>query len=372
MKKQTKILCGISALAFLATFGCGLGLAMPSVNTAKAEILLQNVERSSSMTVEAFNAEGAAMAATNSDPVTLIVPGEAENNKENYPRKSFEWSELKKFVVSFNASEIDQSIFNEETTYTYTVSWAPNRVSPSGQANLLWSDEAVTEQTIRSGKCSSAQDVPSSVQLFVDNTVQSGLNFNAKNILGEKYTEGWGLYMFNLKIGNTNFYSELFEITPKNVTTLSKPDISVQKTSSDQGLNNAYIFSVDQSYQYVPAYQIRWSVKGKAKDGRDFVLSQGDIGDQEDLNAIYSTESIDRNGPTFRFDPPYEGTWTVTCTIFQDDGTTVYITSDSDSVSTVKGLSTQSIIWIVVAAALAAAIVVAVVIVVSIRREKVY
>ncbi len=351
-------------------------LCSGSVMSVSAAVMDKNVSHSSNISFEVHNYEGELEnTPTNETAVNLKL--RTGNTKENYERKSFNWRDTQTIDFTMDTSKLSTE-GRESYPILFELTWAPTLIKEN-QANFDVA-YAETKTLIANTEYKNLEDIPTKFKLYFDETTPQGENvFGVPSLFKETYANVggcWGIYLFTFTLGGTDITesSSVIEILPTDVNTLPKAEINVEKqTGSTQGLRNYYTFSInDERYNFVDSAQIKWFVTGKSNDGRTFVLEEGD--GEEGANFIYAKGSILRNGRTFTFDPPYEGTWTVSYKIYQPDRATEIDTlgSEAEPVSTVKGLSTQSIIWIVVGAAAAAGIIVAIVIIVSIKREKVY
>lgn len=372
MKKAiSKSLIFVSmALIFALSMFFGLSANITSAVHADAPLLI-STEDTSLLIVNAQSHDDAILNATTSSNNTKFVTGASE--EEGRKSETYRWRDVRNFNIALNTNSPDLSE-STEYNYKYTVTWTPALIS-NNQATFD-TDHSVTV-TILEAKADTKSEIVSNLRFAVDNNLSSSsTTIVGQNKLGDVYTKngGWGLYIFSFEystIGQKQ--SQIIELLPDSVEGLSKPIISVKKISSDQTVEDAFLFSVDASYKYVKRDLIYWSISGTGKDGRSYVLTPQDIINPNTTNSVFPDESVERTGLTFLFDPAIEGTWEAQCGVFKDiDRTERYETAYSEKVSTVRGLSTQSIIWIVVGAAAAAGIVVAVVIFVSIRKEKVY
>lgn len=309
-------------------------------------------------------------ATTSSNQTTFITGGSEEDNRQS---ETYKWRDVRNFNISLNtnSTELTEST---EYNYKYTVTWTPALIT--NNRATFDTDHSITA-TIFEAETSTKSEIVSNLRFAIDNNLTSSeTTIVGQDKLGDTYTKngGWGLYIFSFEystIGQKQ--SQIIELLPDTIDGLSKPIISVKKISSDQTVEDAFLFSVDASYKYVKRDLIYWSISGTGKDGRSYVLTPQDIINPNTTNSVFPDESVERTGPTFLFDPSIEGTWKAECGIFRDiEHTERYQTAYSEKVSTVRGLSTQSLIWIVVGAAAAAGIAVAVIIFISIRREKVY
>lgn len=355
------------ALSLVFTFGA---FQTSALNAAEGEMNIAALD-TSLIAVEAYGHDNARLSTL--DIANDIKLNNGSSTVDNWKSETYAWKDIRNFKITLNTDALaDAEFYN----YKYTLSWTPELIKDK-QA-LFDTDHTITvdllalapDETVTKDK------IVKELYFTIDSNTIPGENvFIGSSTLGEKYTKrgGMGLYIFSYQDPVTGAkQSQIFQLKPDSVESLSKPIISVKAISSKGSVKDAFLFSIDASYKFVNREQIYWSVTGTGKDGRSYVLTPEEITNPNTTNAIFPHESVERRGQSFTFDPGIEGTWKAECRIFKEDLTTTHEVAISAKVSTVKGLSTQSIIWIVVGAAAAAGIAVAVVIVISIKKEKVY
>lgn len=355
------------ALSLVFTFGA---FQTSILNAAEGEMNIAALD-TSLIAVEAYGHDNARLSTL--DIANDIKLNNGSSTVDNWKSETYAWKDIRNFKITLNTDALaDAEFYN----YKYTLSWTPELIKDK-QA-LFDTDHTITvdllalapDETVTKDK------IVKELYFTIDsNTIPGEHVYIGSSTLGEKYTKrgGMGLYIFSYQDPVTGAkQSQIFQLKPDSVESLSKPIISVKAISSKGSVKDAFLFSIDASYKFVNREQIYWSVTGTGKDGRSYVLTPEEITNPNTTNAIFPHESVERRGQSFTFDPGIEGTWKAECRIFKEDLTTTHEVAISAKVSTVKGLSTQSIIWIVVGAAAAAGIAVAVVIVISIKKEKVY
>lgn len=322
---------------------------------------------SSNITVRAYNHEGGTQTPNANGSVTLV--DSSSTSTPGYAYQSYSWKDIRNFEITFNIDSLPDDA--EKYNYGYTVSWTPQLIT-NGKA------EFDTEHTITApiliNTATSKDDIVSKINFMIDdNTMESTVKFTGNDVLGDDYIlrGGWGLYIFSFEHDGVS-QSAIFELRPEDVNSLPTPEITYEKVSSNEGINDAFLFKLNEEYKYINREQIKWYVTGTAKDGRKFVLTPSDVTSENVENTIYGDDSIIRTSYSFKLDTKIEGTWQIKCEIFDQDCSTLITTVTGPKVSTVVGYPTQTIIWIVVSAAVVAAIIVTVVIVLSIKKEKVY
>lgn len=355
------------ALSLVFTFGA---FQTSVLNAAEGEMNIAALD-TSLIAVEAYGHDNARLSTL--DIANDIKLNNGSSTVDNWKSETYAWKDIRNFKITLNTDALaDAEFYN----YKYTLSWTPELIKDK-QA-LFDTDHTITvdllalapDETVTKDK------IVKELYFTIDSNTIPGENvFIGSSTLGEKYTKrgGMGLYIFSYQDPVTGAkQSQIFQLKPDSVESLSKPIVSVKAISSKGSVKDAFLFSIDASYKFVNREQIYWSVTGTGKDGRSYVLTPEEITNPNTTNAIFPHESVERRGQSFTFDPGIEGTWKAECRIFKEDLTTTHEVAISAKVSTVKGLSTQSIIWIVVGAAAAAGIAVAIVIVISIKKEKVY
>lgn len=353
------------ALSLVFTFGA---FQTSALNAAEGEMNIAALD-TSLIAVEAYGHDNARLSTL--DIANDIKLNNGSSTVDNWKSETYAWKDIRNFKITLNTDALaDAEFYN----YKYTLSWTPELIKDK-QA-LFDTDHTITVDLLAPDETVTKDKIVKELYFTIDSNTIPGENvFIGSSTLGEKYTKrgGMGLYIFSYQDPVTGAkQSQVFQLKPDSVESLSKPIISVKAISSKGSVKDAFLFSIDASYKFVNREQIYWSVTGTGKDGRSYVLTPEEITNPNTTNAIFPHESVERRGQSFTFDPGIEGTWKAECRIFKEDLTTTHEVAISAKVSTVKGLSTQSIIWIVVGAAAAAGIAVAVVIVISIKKEKVY
>lgn len=362
------------ALSLVFTFGA---FQTSVLNAAEGEMPIAALD-TSLIAVEAYGHDNARLSTL--DIANDIKLNNGSSTVDIWKSETYAWKDIRNFKITLNTDALaDAEFYN----YKYTLSWTPELIKEvpdpdTDQTRKVASfdtDHTVTVDLL-TGTVSTKDEIVKELYFTIDSNTIPGENvYIGSSTLGEKYTKrgGMGLYIFSYQDPVTGAkQSQIFQLKPDSVESLSKPIISVKAISSKGSVKDAFLFSIDASYKFVNREQIYWSVTGTGKDGRSYVLTPEEITNPNTTNAIFPHESVERRGQSFTFDPGIEGTWKAECRIFKEDLTTTHEVAISAKVSTVKGLSTQSIIWIVVGAAAAAGIAVAVVIVISIKKEKVY
>lgn len=395
MKKTISKSIILVGMAFMFAMSLFFGISTMSIHSASAD--LDTIEEldtdtilgaigklnTDTITVEACDSSGTELGVDANSPKDKINLSTSQSTLSGQELKVYEWENVHHFKITLNhdnltstTDENAQTNENAQYNYLFTVTWTPD--SFNSDKNTAYLDTDRTQQCeITRGEVSNKDDIPTTIYLTVDdNTIESTSNvFIGNDILGDAYKKhgGYGMYVFSFKITNADpKSSQVFELTPKSVEGLPVPIITADDTTPSKGsILKKYVFKLDGDYKYVDRNLLYWSITGTGKDGRSYVLTPDDISNSNTTNSIFKDKAVERNGPTFEFEPNIEGTWQATCTVSNPDKSTKYV-AYSGKVSTVKGLSSQSLLWIVAGAAAAAVIIVAVVIIVSIKREKVY
>ncbi len=363
------------ALSLVFTFGA---FQTSALNAAEGEMNIAALD-TSLIAVEAYGHDNARLSTL--DIANDIQLNNGSSTVDNWKSETYAWKDIRNFKITLNTDALaDAEFYN----YKYTLSWTPELIKEvldpdTDQTRKVASfdtNHTITVDLLAPDETVTKDKIVKELYFTIDSNTIPGENvFIGSSTLGEKYTKrgGMGLYIFSYQDPVTGAkQSQIFQLKPDSVESLSKPIISVKAISSKGSVKDAFLFSIDASYKFVNREQIYWSVTGTGKDGRSYVLTPEEIKNPNTTNAIFPHESVERTGQSFTFDPGIEGTWIAECLIRDEALNPTNIRVISPKVSTVKGLSTQSIIWIVVGAAAAAGIAVAVVIVISIKKEKVY
>lgn len=362
------------ALSLVFTFGA---FQTSVLNAAEGEMPIAALD-TSLITVKAYNHDNAILPTL--DIANDIQLKNGSSAVDNWKSETYAWKDIRNFKITLNTDALTDAEFYN---YKYTLSWTPELIKEVPDPDTDQTRKVASFDTnhtvtvdLLTGTVSTKDEIVKELYFTIDSNTIPGENvYIGSSTLGEKYTKrgGMGLYIFSYQDPVTGAkQSQIFQLKPDSVESLSKPIISVKAISSKGSVKDAFLFSIDASYKFVNREQIYWSVTGTGKDGRSYVLTPEEITNPNTTNAIFPHESVERTGQSFTFDPGIEGTWIAECLIRNEDLNPTNIRVKSPKVSTVKGLSTQSIIWIVVGAAAAAGIAVAVVIVISIKKEKVY
>lgn len=376
MKKSISksfVLLGMAALCATSLF---FGLSTITNSTTYADTTQEQVSQASDtspLNINVYTHDSALLTGPEDSGIVKLKSQTNEAEDQDVKYETYKWRAVHNFKISLNT---DSLVETDSYSYSYSVSWTPALIS-NGIAEFD-TDHTITAELFKPETAvSSKDDIVKEIYFSIDNnTINKANSYIANDKFGEKYKKhgGFGLYIFTFQEPATGAnQSQIFQLLPDSVEDLSKPIISAKPISSNERINDAFLFSVDASYKYVDRNLIYWSVTGTGRDGRSYVLTPKDITNPNTTNSVFPNESVERTGITFSFDPKIEGTWKATCQIFKgSEDTAPYATAVSEKVSTVEGISSQALIWIVAGSAAAAGLVVAVIIVVSIKKERVY
>lgn len=377
MKKSISKSLVLFGMVLMFALSLVFGLSANVLSSANADTVMNITTIDTSLlSVEVYGHDNSKL--TTTDYASNITLTNGSNQADNWSCETYKWRDVRNFKISLNLDKLTDAM---SYNYNYSVSWVPVQIVDNKA--VFDTDHSIVRPLFNSNtnenvSTSSKEEIINEVYFTIDNnTLQTtSTTIIGAEALGEKYTKngGWGLYIFTFTdpiIGAKQ--SQIFQITPDSIEGLAKPIISFKAVKSTERVNSAFDFSVDASYKYVKRDLIYWSITGTGKDGRSYVLTPQDIINPNTTNYVFPEEAVERTGLVFHFDPPIEGTWKAECGIYKDvDHTQRYETAFSEKVSTVKGLSTQSLIWIVAGAAAAVGLIVAITIIVSIKKEKVY
>lgn len=368
-------LVAMSVLLFASVFALPTSSAGAASTYAFSNELSVTVQNRDNQTLQHVSTETATLRYNNED-------------EADYPVQTFNWADVRNFVVSFNTSSLVEA---NSYSYSYSVSWTPAIIT-NGVADFrieAAQPRELINQTVTTNEQASARDqIVSNLTFAIDNLLAgSGQNnFTASTVFAKTQDAdagsssydlhgGWGLYIFSFNCNNS-YTSAVFQILPTDVSALTEqPSVTVSEESSQEGMQSAYRFFLNSECQFINRDYIVWSIEGTGRDGLTYVLTPQDITDSS-LEHALTTGAIYRNGPSYFFDTEVEGTWTAVCRIYDEDpdnaGAEPVYTIRSAQVSTSQGMAPNTIIWIVVGVAAAAAIIVGIVVGVSIKKERVY
>ena len=366
--KTLMISFGVVAAATVLATGF---LAMPTSLISSAETS-RAVAYSENLSVVAHKDATTTETGTRSS-VTLINGG---NTISNYQARSFDWENIKFFELSFNPSALPNDLASY--SYSYSVTWAPQTIEDN---KVDFNKEYASTKTIVSENNVAKEDVKTKINFLIDDNVMEGENNFTASKTAMKDNEaynitfgGWGTYLFSFECNGVSS-SAVYELKPTDPTTLEEPKLIVKENGiSNAGKGSKYVVSVDEKYKFVNRQLIKWSISGKDRDGKEYVLAPADkeIAGNQDKATIEPNDAVVRTGLSFNFDPKREGTWTISCDILDAPNGTSVKNAKTEQISTIEGFSSSSIIWIIVGCAAAVAIIVTVIVVVRVKKEKVY
>ena len=337
------------------------------------------------MTVTAYTKNGTT---TGTDKAGVTINGSGISQSINCT--SYNWKDVKYFKISMTnlIAGIDDVVGNYE--YSYEVTYFPAVVDGT---TIHYDTAAImtapiypigTESNVALAQ--TKESIKSELYFFIDDNEaiykDSVANkdipmANANTIFSETdYATqgGWGVYIFTFNcMDKSTSGSCAYELLPTNLSDLKDKPLTVtaEKVSSSNSINNAYLFSVNEDYQYINRELITWKIKGNGSNGKKYVLVEADkTGDNEE--PLYQEQAIKRTGPSFKLDTSIQGKWKAEAVIYDsmDSNKKVVARKESEEVSTIKPFSTQSIIWIVTGVTVVAVAIVATVIIVNIKKER--
>lgn len=339
------------------------------------------------MNVTAYTKDGTT---TGSEKTGVTITGSGISQSINCT--SYNWKDVKYFKISMTnlIAGIDDVVGSYE--YSYEVTYFPAVVDGTAihydTASIMTSPiyPIGTESDVALAQTKEAiQDeiyffIDDNEAIYKDSVANKDLPMaNANTIFSETdYASqgGWGVYIFTFNcMDKSTSGSYAYELLPTNLSDLKQSALSVsaEKVSSSSSINDAYLFSVNEEFQYINRELITWKIKGTGSDGKKYVLVEADkTADNEE--PLYQEQAIKRTGPSFKLDTSIQGKWTAEVII--DDGTLengIAVnrrTAVSEEVSTIKPFSTQAIIWIVTGVTVVAVAIVAAIIIVNIKKEK--
>lgn len=212
-------------------------------------------------------------------------------------------------------------------------------------------------KTLASGTISGNIPSFSNVYYYFDkdaNTSDSDLKFNGND---------FGIYKFDFNYtfledaepdreAHTFSIGELYiAIVPDNIDDISVERLGLTYTvASSNALMNIYniAFSNPDIFRYVNPKYIKWTVSGKDKGGKNYVLTKKERDDNHPL-YYYIWEALPtemQEGASFILDTnDIEGSWVVHCTIYNTDGTEK-LSLSTRTLTTVKH-KVKSYLWLI-------------------------
>jgi len=371
-KRNSKfILCGL--MFVLVCMLCLTMIPTSAINASAATDVFVNSLTNVTMNVSAINKDRETVDATTKN---VTISGGDINNKSTQAQ-SYKWSNVKYFKI--NMSGLNETNLGTKTPgtkyeYKYTVTYFPNVIDGE---DLAYNNAAVLTKDFYSYNSETTEGINDEVYFFIDNnqseykTTGMDITANAETVFADSdvYTMqgGWGVYVFTFtcddKETSGSFVYELLPTSLEELHTAGKnPTVSYEVVPSAYSINNAYLFYVNEDFQYVNREYITWSIKGTGSDGTKYTL----FGDN-DSEALYPEAGIRDKGATFKFDRNIQGKWEASVTI--SDGIHSFF-DRSEEVSTIKPFSTTSIVIIVSCVTVVAVAIVAVIIIIRSNKEK--
>ncbi len=370
-KKNSIFLIFSLALVLLCMLAVSLVPASTFSAGAATEVFANNLP-GVTMNVTAYNANRAVVDGTTKD--VTISGGEVNKTTQ---AKSYEWKDVKYFKVSMadlNEITLGTKLAGSEYSYKYTVTYFPSTIA---NGSLAYNNAAIMTKDFYSFTSATIDGIKDEVYFFIDDNEATykqttmEITSNANTEFGETYSVqgGWGVYVFTFTCDEKDTSgSFVYELTPTTLEQLKDEVLTIQAeiVPSAYSINNAYLFSVSDKFQYVNRANIVWTVTGAGSDGTKYVLFEAHKTPNNE-SALYPETGIKNTGATFKFDRNIQGKWKATATI--TEGTLVK-TATSEEVSTIKPFSTTAIVIIVTSVTVVAVAIVTIIIVVTIKKER--
>lgn len=364
MKKTSKLFCGLLGASLALSMGLTLATASPITSSAEGAVFSSEP---ASLSVKLFDKENRELVTSRK---TIIVDGNTYGlYQEDWKNVSYISVSLPSSMTTVSSNELELSL-----------KWIPEETSGS---TVDFEVDRLCSGSVLKKKFSNISELSENYKVYIDMLGEEN-DYKAGNIIKDKdnstktYLDngGWGIYQFELVVNTVKYYSDLVEVKPTSLSSISTDQsIQIEKTAvrSQYLIDNAYQISFkDESnpFNYVKRNLIQWHVEGEGSDGQKYVLLPSHRPDDK-TKSLLSDESVDYTGTSMKFDFNLTGTWKVYCVITDNSGTeeTRWVSNAVDF-STVKVISSTYIIWIIVAAVVVAAIILTVIIVVSKKKEK--
>ncbi len=371
-KRNSKfILCGL--MFILVCMLCLTMIPTSTFGASAATNVFENTLTNVTMNVSAINKDRETVEATTKN---VTISG-GDINSKSTQAQSYKWSDIKYFKI--NMSGLNETNLGTKTPgvnyeYKYTVTYFPNVIDGE---NLSYNNAAILTKDFYSYNSATTEGINDEIYFFIDNNeinyknTSMNITANAETIFADSdvysMQGGWGVYVFTFtcddKETSGSFVYELLPTSLEELHTAGKSvSINYEIVPSSYSINNAYLFYVNEDFQYVNREYITWSIKGTASDGTKYTL----FGDNNS-EALYPEAGIKDKGATFKFDRNIQGKWEASVSV--SDGIHTFVDT-SEEVSTIKPFPTTSIIIIVSCVTVVAVAIVAVIIIVTIKKEK--
>ena len=380
-KKNTKFIICSLVFALLCVFTLSILPTTSAPSFAADSEIFTNTLASVTMNVDAYGKDHSILSATTSD-VTISGEGISQT-KEN---KAYAWSDVKYFKVTMGGLENLPPKASGAYEYQYKVTYFPQKVE---NGTIQYDLEANKPVTVYSFNAEATSGIKNELYFFIDDnesvyktTSMSGANTavvgatkeNEEGVMESLFTDsyiekgGWGVYVFTFSCDGETSGEYVYELKSTSLSSLANEvlEVKYEIVNSSFSLNNAYLFSVNEPFQYINREYISWSIKGEGSDGTKYVSFDHEKTANEET-SLYTGTDVKSTGVSFKFDKNIQGNWTATATIKEGE---LERKATSEEVSTIKPFSTTSIVIIVTVVTVVAVAIVAVIIIVTIKKEK--
>ncbi len=385
-KKNNKFLFIALVFMIMSTFVMAF-LPMTAANSfaADTEIFENTLPSDVTISVNAYGSNHGQVTGTQKDDITIT----GEGITKDMDAVSYQWSKVKYFSIKMSGLEnLAEKQNGAEYAYEYKVTYFPQTIAANN--TLQYDLEANSAVVAYSSSAAEKDQIKDQLYFFVDNNIQTcqkaemtqGRNVvkgavtkNAETgkdetIFNDHYISqgGWGVYVFTFSCDGETSGSFVYELLPTELSALKDSQLQVlyEIVPSTSSNNNAYLFYVNEEFQYINREYITWSIKGKGSDGTKYVSFDYEK-TAENETSLYTGTDINNRGISFKFDKPIQGNWVAEATI---DDNVIKKHASSEEVSTIKPFSTTAIIIIVSAVTVVAVAVVSVIIVITIKKER--
>lgn len=292
----------------------------------------------------------------------------------------FQWKDIEKFVLNYDAEKSSippQQVNIEDELEVYKL-LIEIEYFPAYYKDITtsWNNLNTTRiklfETTEKGAINdeSYKNLKGSIEFNIDKGTTGEYNGLPVQV------NSWGIYRFRYTINNKNeTFSDFFIIEPTTEIFGDAPKVTYTTYSSQQGLHNAYTFSLknEEVYRYIDQSRLVWYVLGQSSEGTSFCLTYEDIDSgkkefENCANALFSTAT--RTGQTFRFDTDIEGEWKVWCEYQNPTGS--ILKSNTQKVHTGQAISFTIVIWLLVSVVVLSITVTIAICAWKSHREKIY
>lgn len=291
-----------------------------------------------------------------------------ESETGNVSYYCFKWRDLENLQFNFSAD-----LSSETTTFSSYQFLVTNL-----QTDDLTSSFGVSEPTVLyEGSIYSNKFSEFTIYYYIDSDSQISESATTKK------GNDFGLYKFDFNYTSTEdevtrkvSIGEIYvAILPDDVDEIEPSNLKIlySVSSSNKLMNIFKLYLSNDSYKYVNPKYIQWNVVGIDKTNTEYVLSEkikNDTPAYANYHYIWSAQSpVETFGTNFIFDSnDIEGTWTVFCTITNEDGVEKLKLTQND-LSTIK-YQKPSYIWLIIVIIVVVFVLIAIITLIILKKKR--